>query len=118
MGGWLPLAITAGTVILLILSGAWANRRFADFEQLPGHYDFAGRGSRMTPRRTMVWLLPMMFSVMIGVYGAMAVFVPGAAGGLNELPWWLVFSAGCLLGAQALVLWLTDRWAKRQRDQS
>ena len=115
MSGWLPLAITAGTVIALVWSGFWANKRFADFDQLPGHFDFAGRATRLSPRRTMVWLLPIMFSVMMVVMSAAPYLVKSEYRNGDPLLG-LVITAIALLGAQAFILWLTDRWAKQQRN--
>ena len=114
MSGWLPLAITAATVGLLLLSGRWASKRFAEFDKLPGHFDFAGRATRMTSRSRMVWLLPITFSAMMVVVAVMIYSVPGDYGSAGPLPW-LIFTGGSLLGSQVFVLWLTDRWAKQKR---
>nr|WP_298895248.1 hypothetical protein [uncultured Altererythrobacter sp.] len=116
MSGWLPLATTAGTVIVLVWSGFWANKHFADFDQLPGHFDWAGQASRLTPRRRMVWLLPIMFSFMMVAFAVMPYFVPGDYDPAGAIPW-LLFTGASLLGAQAFVLWLTYRWAKQQRGR-
>lgn len=113
----MPVVITLGTILILLASGHWANRRFSDFDLLPGHFDASGRASRMTPRKKMVWLLPVTFSFVIAVLTLMMYLVPESnRNGGDPLPV-LAFSALCLLFAQGFVLWLTDRWANKARNQ-
>ena len=113
MGAWLPLVVTLPFVALLLLSGAWANRRYARFDEIPGHYDFRGDPTRMSPRGMMVWLMPAVFSFALIVINAASVLSPPeirkGSPILNAL-----FMGVLLLGAQALLLWLTERWARQQ----
>ncbi len=113
MSGALVVALGVPTILLLLLSGLWADRRFAKFDELPAHYDFKGRPTRFASRRLMVWLTPF-------------VFVSGLA--ITLLPMWLVppemqngnpvtgavLVCVVLLAGQGVILWLHDRWAKAQ----
>ena len=114
MAGWLPVAVAMPFAGALLASGIWASRRYARFDQLPGHYDFTGRPTRMTSRRVMVWMLPVLFSVsLIGLALFTAVLPQEMQNGDPSVG--LLISGAALLGAQLLVLWLTDRWARTQR---
>ena len=108
-----PLLISLPFVGVLLASGAWASRRFARFEQLPGHFDFRGRATRMAPRRVMVWMLPILFSAMLVFITLLTEMVPPEYRNGDPLVGALIGGVS-LVGAQALVLWLTDRWARRQ----
>ena len=109
-----PLFVFLPFVAILLASGVWASRRFARFEELPGHFDFRGRMTRMAPRRTMVWMLPVLFSVVLVVLALMPQGVPPEH--RNGDPVVAVAVGGItLVAAQCFVLWLTDRWARRQK---
>ncbi len=113
MGAWLPVVVTLPFVGILLASGVWAHRRFARFEELPGHYDFRGKPTRMAPRSVMVWMLPILFSATLLVIALATSLLPADAQNGDPV-------AGAIIGgvtvvaAQALVLWLTERWASRQ----
>ena len=111
---WSAMAVAFPFVVLLLGSGIWASRRFARFEELPGHFDFKGRASRMTPRAVMVWMLPAVFSIMlIVVSGAMAAIPKDIQKG--EATTGILICAVTFIAVQGLVLWLTDRWARAQK---
>ena len=113
MGSWSAITLVLPFIAVLLASGAWAARRFAAFEQLPGHFDFKGRASRLTPRNVMVWMLPGLFSVMLSVSAAAMAAIPRAY--QNGDPSTGILIAGLsFLAAQGFVLWLTDRWARQQ----
>ena len=85
-----PLA-TVPFVAVLLASGRWANRRYARFDELPGHYDIRGEATRMAPRAQMAWLMPVVSSI---VLVAIAIAPPsysvgGPQGGLTRRrrPW-------------------------------
>lgn len=113
MAIWSAISLALPFIAVLLASGAWASRRFAAFDELPGHFDFKGRASRLTPRKVMVWLLPATFSVMLLV-------ISGAMGAIprelqNGDPTTGILIVGItLVAAQGFVLWLTDRWARGQ----
>ncbi|MEE4201403.1 hypothetical protein [Erythrobacter sp.] len=100
-------------IVLLMLSGFWTDRTYRRFDMLPGHYDIAGRATRMAPRRMMAFLLPVLFSAMMATFVILAGVLPrDMQNGDPETGLWVMIVA--FLGAQALVLWLLGRWASRQ----
>ncbi len=62
----------------------------------------------MTPRRIMAWLLPGIFSLML-----LAISVPPEMQNGDPLHGVLI-AGGAFILAQALILWLTERWARTQ----
>ncbi len=113
MTAWLPVMVALPFVGLLLLSGLWASRRYARFEQLPGHYDITGNPTRMASRATMVWMLPIAFSCVLLAIATFTVVLPREM--LNGDPAIGALVGGvCLFAAQLFVLWLTERWAQRQ----
>ena len=113
MERWLSLAAALSFICMLIGSGVWASRRYARFDQLPGHYDFGGRPTRMQSRRLMVWMLPVLFSLTLAAISLVPMLVPPNL--VNGDPMIGVIIAGLgLVGAQVFVLWLTERWARSQ----
>ncbi|MEL6530323.1 MAG: DUF1648 domain-containing protein [Pseudomonadota bacterium] len=107
------LVVAAVAICLLVLSGLWAERRFRRFDQLPAHFDFAGRATRMASRSFVVWLAPSIFIAILGLTVFLAYAMP--ADQLNGDPGEaIVYSSVIILGAQIFVLWLIDRWSRRQ----
>lgn len=106
------VAIVVIAIVLLLLSGFWTDRTYNRFSELPGHYDCKGRPTRMAPRRTMAWLLPLTFSLMLVVIGFALAMLPADAQSNPDAG--LVIASITLLGAQGLILWLLDRWASWQ----
>ena len=109
----LPIVVALPFVGLLLLSGFWASRRYARFEKLPGHYDLAGNPTRMAARRTVVWMLPVIFSVALLAIATFTVGLPREMLNGDPTIGSLVGGIG-LLGGQISVLWITERWARRQ----
>lgn len=109
-----PLFVSLPFVAILLASGVWASRRFARFDKLPGHFDFRGRVTRMAPRRTMVWMLPVLFSALLVFLALVMQGIPPEL--RNGSPVTAALIGGItLVAAQFFVLWLTDRWAGRQK---
>lgn len=109
-----PLFVSLPFVAILLASGVWASRRFARFDELPGHFDFRGRVTRMAPRRTIVWMLPVLFSVLLVFLALVMQGIPPEL--RNGSPVTAALIGGItLVAAQFFVLWLTDRWAGRQK---
>jgi uncharacterized membrane protein len=107
------LAFAALSIVVLLASGWWTNRRYRRVDRLPGHYDFTGKATRMDSRKVMTWLLPVMFSLVIAAMAGLQLALPAQArNGDPSAP--LYFIPMILLGAQGLVLWLLHRWAARQ----
>ncbi len=107
------LVVAALGIMVLLVSGWWTNRAYARFDQLPGHYDWRGRATRMEKRSVMAWLLPVVFSITIVAIAALQMLLPPEMH--NSDPSTPLFLLPCLLiGAQALVLRLLSRWAKTQ----
>lgn len=80
---------------------------------IPGHFDWAGRPPLMDLRRVVVWLLPVIFSLVLLAIPALVVMLPPEQ--INGDPLVSVVFAGfALLAAQGFVLWLTERWARMQ----
>lgn len=113
MEDWGAIILALPFVSLLLASGFWASRRFAGFEHLPGHFDVRGHVTRLAPRSVMVWMLPVTFSVMLLIISGAMVALPREV--QNGEPTTGILIVGItLLAAQGLVLWLTDRWARKQ----
>ncbi|TNE56732.1 MAG: hypothetical protein EP341_04530 [Sphingomonadales bacterium] len=113
-----PAAILcAGLAITMLLySGYWTDRTYARFERIPGHYDFHGNATRLTPRRQMAWLIPVIFSVILAVFTVLFELIPADMQN-GDPSIGLVFSSVVLVSAQGLILWLLSRWARSQ-DQN
>lgn len=107
------LALLALTVTILLYSGAWTDRKFRRFDKIPAHYDLRGQATRLTSRRPMAWLIPIMFSVMLMAFAAMLTLIPSEyINGDPKAAFWIILFT--LPTAQALILWLLSRWAARQ----
>ena len=76
MAGAGVTALVIVTIALLLVSGAWTERHYRRFDQLPAHYDFRGRPTRFASRRVMAWLLPVTFSVMLVAVALVAAAAP------------------------------------------
>jgi len=114
MSEWWPVAIALPFSALLLLSGVWASRRFAEYEKLPSHFNIRGEADRFAPRVVMVWMLPVLFSAMLlGIAAAVPVIPQDLQNG--DPVSGILISGVLLIGAQLLVLWLTVRWARSQR---
>lgn len=113
MGGWLPLLVSLPFIVTLLYSGLWTSRRYARFNKLPGHYDITGRPTRMAPRRTMVWLLPILFSFSLAVIALLTLVIPKSMQNGDPTIGVIVGGVG-LLGGQLFVLRLTEKWARSQ----
>ena len=113
MPGALVLALGLPTILLLLGSGLWADRRFARFDELPAHYDFKGRPTRFASRQTMVWLIP---GVLVRVLGAVLLTFWLTRPELQKNNPIVVAIVICVtvLCAQSTILWLHDRWAHEQ----
>lgn len=117
------MAVSPGTLVvvgiavaILLWTGRWTDQRYRRFDQLPVHYDFRGRPTRMAPRRTMAWLLPIVFSVMLSVIAVGAAILPREM--QNNPDFGLVFASVTLVAAQGFVLWLLARWARKQSSET
>lgn len=97
----------------MLISGWWTNTAYQRFDQLPGHYDWRGRVTRMEKRVTMAWLLPGMFSVILAVLMVLLLVLPPEM--INGDPSvGLYLASAVLFASQLSVLWLLSRWAKQQ----
>lgn len=107
------LAFAALSIVLLLASGWWTDRRYRRFDQLPGHYGLTGKATRIDSRKVMAWLLPIMFSLVIAAMAGLQLAIPPEAHrGDPSTPLYLM--PPILLAVQGLVLWLLHRWAARQ----
>lgn len=111
------MVFAALSIVALIWSGWWTNRRYSCFDRIPGHYDFKGRATRLDPRRQMAWLLPVLFSLLIAGYGTLFHLVPAALQN-GDPSVGMVLVCLVFLAAQGLVLWLLARWAQAQRGDT
>jgi hypothetical protein len=101
------------SVIFLLYTGYWTDRRYARFEQFPAHYDFRGRATRLSPRKQMAWAVPIGLSVLlIGLVMLLEVMPAQYINDDPEIAIWSMIIGFPLV--QALVLWLLSRWAARQ----
>ena len=105
--------LIALAVALLLYSGAWTDRTYSRFDQIPAHYDLHGNATRLTSRRQMAWALPIGFSLMLFGLALLLTFLPpDRVHGNPKVAIWS-FLLG-LPAAQGLVLWLLARWASKQ----
>lgn len=107
------MAVVVIAIVMLLGSGFWTDRTYRRFDELPGHYDFKGRPTRMAPRRVMAWLTPVVFSLMLAVMAIAIASLPRAI--QNSPDAGIIFASLTFLGAQGLILWLLQRWASAQR---
>lgn len=107
------LVVAALGIMVLLASGWWTNTAYARFDQLPGHYDWRGRATRMERRSVMAWLLPVVFSVTLAALMVMLILLPAEMTN-GDPSVGLYVAATSLVGAQGSVLWLLSRWAKAQ----
>lgn len=107
------LTVAALAIAVLLASGWWTDRRYRRFDQLPGHYDIKGRATRMDSRRSMAWLFPVMFSIVIALMAGLQVLLPPELhNGDPSAPLYIL--APILVAAQGFALLLLRRWAERQ----
>ncbi|MEM7780067.1 MAG: hypothetical protein AAF697_06735 [Pseudomonadota bacterium] len=107
------LVLVCASVLILLASGWWTDRRYRGFTMIPAHYDVRGRATRMAPRRTMAWTLPVLFSCLLVILTFVVAAAPDAYSDGSPLMWALINSV-TLIGAQVFVLWLLARWARSQ----
>ncbi len=111
--GAMSLACAALGILVLLASGWWTDRTYRRFDRLPGHYDLAGRATRLDPRPVMAWLLPVVFSLVIALITALVLLTPPErTRGDPSVPLYVL--PILMLAAQASVLTLLRRWAARQ----
>ncbi len=113
--GFGAMVFAALSVITLLWSGWWTDRRYSRFDRIPGHYDFKGRATRLDSRHQMAWLLPVLFSLLIASYGVLFYFVPLQLHN-GDPSTGLVLVCLVLLATQGLILWLLARWARSQNQ--
>ncbi|NNC59538.1 MAG: DUF1648 domain-containing protein [Erythrobacter sp.] len=109
--GELGLALLA--VVALVYSAVWTDRRYRRFEQLPAHYDIRGNATRFASRRLMAWLLPGVCIAMLVAIALVTWLVPPGLQNGDQITG-LVVASVAMLGSQGLVLWLHERWARKQ----
>lgn len=105
------LTLALPFAVVLLLSGVWAHRRFEGYSELPSHFNLRGEADRFAPRSVMVWLLPVMFSVLLLSIAAAVEYIPQEMQN-GDPRTGILISGFTLLGGQALVLWLTVRWSR------
>ncbi|GMN03323.1 DUF1648 domain-containing protein [Erythrobacter sp. MTPC3] len=107
------LLVAAAASLLLILSGLWAEKRFASFDRLPAHFNGAGKPTRFASRRLMIWLTPVIFIALITLVISLLATLPENQinGDPDDA---VVLMSTIIIGAQAFILWLTTRWARGQ----
>lgn len=110
---WLPLILCTPFVLLIMASGLWANRRFRRFKRLPGHFDITGKATYLAPRSLIIWYIPIVLSTVLIAIALAGVLVPRELQNGDAVTG-VVLGGVCILGAQMLILWLTERWASRQ----
>ena len=101
------------TILFLVGSAFWMNRRYRRFDRLPGHFDFKGRPTRLDPPWVMVWLVPLSLAVMMAAIMFSLWFVPAEMQNGDPRVGIAIAALG-LSGSQAFIIWLVERWAKQQ----
>lgn len=112
MDWWLPIAATAPFILVLIASGFWANAHFAEFDELPRHFDWRGRATAFASRSMMAWALPVGLTVAMVLLALLITLTPPELRNGEPVTGVLIMGTG-FVAAQLFVLWLTCRWAKQ-----
>mgnify|MGYP006267143571 CR=1 FL=1 len=108
-GGALTLA--AAAIALLGMSGLWAERRYRRLDRLPAHFDVSGNPTRFAPRPVVIWFTPAVFTGALLTIVTLVTTLPGEQ--VRGDPDHAVIGASLImLGAQAFVIRLVDRWAR------
>ncbi len=107
-GGALICAATA--IIMLVLSGLWAEYRFRRFDRLPAHFDWTGRPTRYATRSFVIWLTPAIFAALIITIVFAINFVPKQyVSGDPSIA--VMLASAIIVLAHGFVLWMINRWA-------
>jgi hypothetical protein len=107
------LLATLPFIVLLVAAALWAERRYARFDRLPGHYDWRGRATCMGSRQAITLVVPALFALILLVMSLITILFPPEQQSGSLIP--AVLLAGLtLLVAYALILWLTERWVSAQ----
>lgn len=110
---WWPVIVCAPFLLLIMLSGLWANQRFKRFDRLPGHFDISGKATYLAPRSVIIWYIPISLAALLIAITLAGILIPGELQNGDAVTG-VVFGGVCILGAQILILWLTERWASLQ----
>ena len=111
-GGDLGIVVAA-TLLFLIASGLWAERRFADFQKLPMHYGFSGKPTYYGSRSVAIWL-PTVILIAVIVLNASLIYVLDSDQISGDPHFGVMLSCTVIAAAQVFILWLHTRWANRQ----
>ena len=113
-GQWLPFVVTLPFAAILLAAGIWAERRYRDFAELPGHYGLDGKVTRMGSRRTITLAIPILFALFLVVFSLTPLLVPPENQTGDALSG-LLFAGVVMVLSYAFVLWLTERWVRARR---
>ena len=116
MGGAEGLLAALPFAFILVVSGLWAERRYRRFRELPGHYGLGGHVTRMGSRRAITVAIPLLFALFLVVFSLTPLLVPPENQNGSIVPG-VIFSGVVMVAAYGLVVWLTERWVSRQRDE-
>jgi len=109
------LSVASLSVLALLISAYWTDRRFANFEKLPRQYGLTGEPTAFASRKAMAWGIPLFLIAMLVVMAAATILAPSESA--NGDPWLnLTMSSVIMLAAQGLVMWLHTRWAAGQEQ--
>jgi len=107
------LATASFSIVFLLASGLWAERRFSSFARLPMQYGLNGSVNKMGQRHLAIWLPTGTFIVLQAVNIVLLTMLdPAHINGDPELG--LILTSFALAAAQAFILWLHSRWARSQ----
>lgn len=113
-GQWLPFVVTLPFAAILLAAGIWAERRYGDFAELPGHYGFGGHVTRMGPRRLITLVMPFLFVLFLVAISLTPLLVPPENQNGSLVPG-VIFAGVVMVLSYAFVLWLTERWVRARR---
>ncbi|GAA4051275.1 DUF1648 domain-containing protein [Parerythrobacter jejuensis] len=113
MPGIFALAVMLLAILALCGSALWTDRHYQRFDQIPAHYDFRGKATRLAPRTTMAWLLPGIMVAMLLGFLILLTVIPAELQNGDPSSGLILMSVIFVL-TQGLILWLLHRWARAQ----
>lgn len=105
------LLMAGAALLFLVLSGLWAERRFASYARLPLHYGPTLRPTRMGSRGVAIWL-PTGIMASVIVLNIVVVIALDSDQVNGDPDFGVTLGSLIIAAAQVFILWLHSRWAR------